>query len=113
MSALREAATQYLAMRRTLGFKLSAQARILMGFVDYCEQHHLDSITTDGAVAWAMDTPHSTDSLWWARRLMVVRIFARHLHAFDRPRRCHRLTHCPATTAGSRPTCTRQPRSTR
>ena len=83
MSALREAATQYLAMRRTLGFKLSAQARILMGFVDYCEQHDLDRITTQAAVAWAMDTPHSTDSLWWARRLMVVRIFARHLRAID------------------------------
>lgn len=52
-------------MRRTLGFKLSAQARILMGFVDYCEQHDLDSITTQAAVAWAMDTP-------WAFRTAVL-----------------------------------------
>jgi integrase len=83
MTGLRESATQYLAMRRTLGFKLSAQAAILMGFVDYCEQHQLEHISTDAAVAWAVGTPRSHDALWWARRLMVVRIFARHLSAFD------------------------------
>jgi len=83
MTGLREAAVQYLAMRRALGFKLSAQARVLMGFVDYCEQHQLEHISTDAAVAWAVATPRSRDTLWWARRLMVVRIFARHLSAFD------------------------------
>jgi integrase/recombinase XerD len=83
MTGLRESATQYLAMRRTLGFKLSAQAAILMGFVDYCEQHQLEHISTDAAVAWAVGTPRSHDTLWWARRLMVIRIFARHLSAFD------------------------------
>ncbi len=80
---LRQAAVEYLAMRRTLGFKLTHQAGILMGFVDYCEQHQLEHISTDAAVDWAVHTPRSTDSLWWARRLMVVRIFARHLAAFD------------------------------
>ena len=54
MTGLREAAVQYLAMRRALGFKLSAQARVLMGFVDYCEQHQLEHISTDAAVSWAV-----------------------------------------------------------
>ena len=80
---LREAAVQYLAMRRTLGFKLTHQTGTLMGFVGYCEQHQLEHISTDAAVDWAVHTPRSTDTLWWARRLMVVRIFARHLAAFD------------------------------
>jgi integrase len=80
---LRVRAVEYLAMRRALGFKLSAQGRVLMGFVDYAEQRGASTVTTDLAVAWAMDTPRSTDQLWWARRLMVVRIFARHLAAAD------------------------------
>jgi len=83
VTGLRDAAAQYLAMRRALGFKLSSQAGILMGFVDYCEQHQLEHISADAAVAWAVASPRSRDTLWWARRLMVVRIFARHLAAFD------------------------------
>ena len=39
MSELRAAAESYLAMRRTLGFKLTTQGRALMRFVDYCEAH--------------------------------------------------------------------------
>jgi integrase/recombinase XerD len=83
VTGLRESALDYLAMRRGLGFKLTAQQGILMSFVDYCEQHQLQHISTDAAVAWAVATPHSRDTLWWSRRLMVVRIFARHLAAFD------------------------------
>ncbi|HEU0087386.1 MAG TPA: tyrosine-type recombinase/integrase, partial [Pseudonocardiaceae bacterium] len=80
---LRREAEQYLMMRRALGFKLSTQGRLLLSFVDFCEQQGVATVTTDAAVAWATATPRSRDSLWWARRLMVVRIFARHLHALD------------------------------
>lgn len=80
---LRVRAVQYLAMRRALGFKLSTQGRVLLGFVAYAERRGASTVTTDLAVAWAIDTPRSTDQLWWARRLMVVRIFARHLKALD------------------------------
>jgi integrase/recombinase XerD len=80
---LRAEAEAYLAMRRALGFKLSAQGRLLLGFVAYCEQHGMDRVTTDAAVAWATATARSRDPLWWARRLMVVRVFARHLQALD------------------------------
>lgn len=49
----------------------------------YCERRGILGLTTDAAVAWATATPRSRDALWWARRLMVVRIFARHLQALD------------------------------
>jgi integrase/recombinase XerD len=80
---LRQAAEEYLATRRSLGFTLSTQGRLLMDFVAYCEQHAVATVTTDVALAWATGTVRSRDRLWWARRLMVVRIFARHLQALD------------------------------
>ena len=80
---LRRAAEEYLATRRALGFMLSTQGRLLLDFVDHCERHAIATVTTDVAVAWAIGTTRSRDPLWWARRLMVVRIFARHLRALD------------------------------
>jgi hypothetical protein len=47
-----------------------------MDFVAHCERHAIATVTTDAAVAWAIDTTRSRDQVWWARRLMVVRIFA-------------------------------------
>jgi len=84
MIGLRAAAEDYLAMRRALGFKLTTQARQLRSFVDYCENHDSDRITSDLALAWATHTPHdSSHDAYLARRLMVVRIFARHLKTLD------------------------------
>jgi integrase/recombinase XerD len=80
---LRRCAEDYLAMRRTLGFDLSGQGWLLLDFVGYCEQRDIVTVTTDVAVAWAMSTRRSQDRLWWARRLIVVRVFARHLQALD------------------------------
>jgi integrase len=80
---LRQAAEEYLATRRALGFTLSTQGRLLMDFVAYCDRHAVATVTTDVALAWATGTTRSRDPLWWARRLMVVRIFARHLRALD------------------------------
>jgi site-specific recombinase XerD len=84
MSALRTAAEDYLAMRRALGFKLTSQGRQLLSFVDYCEARHAERVTTELAVAWATHPPRGgTDQVYWSRRLMVVRIFARHLETLD------------------------------
>jgi integrase/recombinase XerD len=84
VSRLREAAEDYLVMRRALGFKLTTWARHLRGFIDYCEAHDAERITTELALAWATQTPHgSSDEVYWSRRLMVVRIFARHLKTLD------------------------------
>jgi integrase len=84
MSTLREAAGDYLAMRRALGFKLTTQGRHLISFIGYCEAHHAGHITTELALSWATQTRRgSSDEVYQSRRLMVVRIFARHLKTLD------------------------------
>lgn len=83
MSPVREHAVDYLAMRRRLGFKLTTFGQKLSSFVDYLDEHDLTVITTDAAVEWATSTPRSTDQVHWSRRLMVVRIFARHLAVLE------------------------------
>jgi integrase/recombinase XerD len=84
MSTLRAAAQDYLTMRRALGFKLVSQGRLLLEFIGYCEQQQLEHVRTDAAVDWATHPPKGGhDRLYQARRLMVVRDFARHLAAID------------------------------
>jgi len=84
MSALRAAAEEYLAMRRALGFKLTTQGRHLMSFVGFCEERGADHVAADLAIEWATRTTKgSGDEVYQARRLDVVRIFARHLQALD------------------------------
>jgi integrase/recombinase XerD len=84
VSALRAAAGEYLAMRRTLGFKLETQGRHLMSFVRFCEERGADRVTADLALEWATRTSRgSGDEVYQARRLDVARIFARHLQALD------------------------------
>ena len=83
MSTIRRQAEDYLAMRRALGFKLTTFGQKLLSFVDYLDARDLDVLTTDAALAWAMATPRSSDEVHWSRRLMVVRIFARHLAVLD------------------------------
>jgi integrase/recombinase XerD len=83
MTTIREHAEQYLAMRRALGFKLTTFGGRLFGFVTYLETHQQDVITTEAALAWATDTPRSTDEVTWSRRLMIARIFARHMAVLD------------------------------
>ena len=84
MSALRAAAGEYLAMRRTLGFKLTTQGQHLMSFVRFCEERSADHVTADLALEWATRTAKGSGSeVYQVRRLDVVRIFARHLQALD------------------------------
>lgn len=83
MTTIRTRAEEYLAMRRSLGFQLTSFEQKLLSFVGYLEAHALDVITVDAALAWSTATPRSSDEVHWSRRLMVVRIFARHLAVLD------------------------------
>ena len=84
MTGLRRAAEDYLAMRRALGFKLTTQAAQLMSFVDYCQSRGSDRITSELALQWATTTRSgSSHDGYLARRLMTVRIFARHYQTLD------------------------------
>jgi integrase/recombinase XerD len=82
VSGLRATAEEYLAMRRALGFKLESHGPRLMSFVWFCEDRGATTVTTDLAVEWAASTP-SDHEAYQARRLDVVRIFARHLQPLD------------------------------
>ena len=55
-----------------------------MSFVRFCEEHGADRVTADLAIEWATRTSRgSGNEVYQARRLDVVRIFARHLQALD------------------------------
>lgn len=82
MTALSVAAEDYVAMRRCLGFKLSDYGRQLADFIAFLEATGATTVTTEAAVAWAVQ-PRNATPRWWAQRLGVIRGFAAHLHAFD------------------------------
>ena len=71
-------------MRRALGFKLDSWGPRLMSFIGFCEARGATTVTTDLAVEWATTTSRGSDhEACQARRLDVVRIFARHLQPLD------------------------------
>ena len=69
-------------MRRVLGFRLETHGQRLMSFIRFCEERGASRVTTDLAVEWATRTASDSEA-YQARRLDVVRIFARHLQALD------------------------------
>jgi integrase/recombinase XerD len=82
MKSLQNAIEDYIALRRSLGFKLDDMATDLTKFASFLEQKAAPYITTALALEWAMQ---STDHLpsHWARQLGFVRVFARHWSATD------------------------------
>jgi integrase/recombinase XerD len=82
MNELQKALQEYLAIRRSLGFKLARAEKLLNQFLAYMDRVDAVFVTIDVAVAWAMQPPDGTSG-WRAHRLSVVRGFARHLHAID------------------------------
>lgn len=82
MNTLQEAVQDYLALRRSLGFKLRDAGKGLLDFVAFMEQQRASYITHRLALAWAQQTSTAPPSIW-ARRLSWVRCFARHRSATD------------------------------
>lgn len=82
-SSLVAFAEEYLSFRRNLGFTLKTEGEELLRFVRYAESiAHRGPITTELAVRWAK-LPQAADPLYWARRLDIVRRFAKHRRLFD------------------------------
>ena len=84
MNTLRANVTDYLAMRRAMGFKVEGLSKLLLSFVAFCEARGATRVQNDLAVQWAtarIKVPVS-DALF-ARRMDAVRIFARYQHALD------------------------------
>jgi integrase len=82
MNPLRQAAQEYLTMRRSLGYKLQEAGKRLLDFVTFMEQRRASYITQSLALAWAKQ-PSEVGPGEWARRLSCVRSFARHRSATD------------------------------
>ena len=82
MTALRQSLSDYLTLRRSVGYKLESVGRILAGFVAFAERAGAGTITTELALSWATQ-PQQASPIWLAHRLSAVRGFARYLHALD------------------------------
>jgi hypothetical protein len=82
MTALRQALANYLAVRRSLGFKLQVSERLLAQFISFLEVRGQEHITIEAAVVWAT-LPVQGHRRWLNARLTVVRRFAVHMRAID------------------------------
>ena len=80
--SMRTRAEEYLAMRRSLGFKLHGEGRMLLDFADRLDADGQATLTVATAVGWACQ-PGTASAQHRSRRLGVIRGFARHLHALD------------------------------
>jgi integrase/recombinase XerD len=79
MSTMRQAAEDYLALRRAIGFKLEHPGRLVLQFAEHLDRLGTDKVTIDLAVGWARQPAHA-DPRWWAYRLSAVRGFTAYLH---------------------------------
>lgn len=82
MNDLQTALDEYLTIRRILGFKLRDEGSVLPQFLNFIENKGASFITTDLALQWATQ-PKNVLPAHWARRLSMVRIFARFCSAMD------------------------------
>ena len=82
MSALQGHADNYLAIRRSLGYKLTEHGPMLRDFVRWLDDGGATVITTDLALAWAQSRP-SVSPVRERQRLAMVRRLAEYVHAID------------------------------
>jgi integrase/recombinase XerD len=81
MNSLPKTIMDYLALRRSLGFKLTGFGRILLDFAAYLRKEGSQFIKTHLALQWASQPGLSPKTA--ARRLGIVRGFAEFAHAID------------------------------
>ena len=77
MNNLRDGIIDYLELRRSLGFKLKKDERMLLDFAAFMERRGATWITLELVLAWAQQ-PESTDPNYLAGRLRAIRSFARY-----------------------------------
>ena len=71
----------YLRIRRSLGFKLERDAKLLAQFIGYLHDQGTDTITIEHAVTWVRLSGGGRG--WLAFRMSVLRGFAGYLHSLD------------------------------
>lgn len=83
MTVLGQHLDEYLQLRRTLGHKLADAHRLLPRFVTYLDEHDIEFVTIEAALAWALEREMPIGSVVPADRMMIVRGFARYLSGID------------------------------
>ena len=78
---LQDRAEEYLAVRRSFGYRLGGHDRPLADFVAYLGRAGLDTVTVASALDWAVEA--ETTPLRHGQRLSIARGFATYLHALD------------------------------
>jgi integrase/recombinase XerD len=82
MTGLREALAGYLDLRRSLGFKLERDAKLLDQFITYLDDRGSRKVAVADALAWA-SLPAGGSPGWLRMRMTVVRGFAAYLATLD------------------------------
>ena len=80
MSTLREHLSEYLTLRRALGYELDKLELLAGQFCDWLTAQGKATFTTTDAVTWAR-LPADANRAWWGIRLGAVRTFAAYLDA--------------------------------
>ena len=75
MTSMKQALTDYINVRRSLGFQLRKPASLLRSFVEFLHAAGSSYITTNLALRWATQ-PTQAEPAQWAARLGMVRRFA-------------------------------------
>lgn len=82
MKSLQDHLTDYIAARRALGTQLREPADTLCGFIDFLGRKRANFITIPLALEWSQQSKN-VQRATWARRLSMVRQFARWLSVLD------------------------------
>ncbi len=79
MTALEQAMTDYLRLRRSLGHELADVGRLLPSFVSYLDAAGLPTVTVEAALEWAQQPATDRVTSVGSRRMTAARGFARYL----------------------------------
>ncbi len=83
MSALEQALTNYLRLRRSLGHELAEPGWLLPSFVAYLDAHGARTVTIEAALGWIAQAQTGPGTSVGPRRMTAVRGFARYLAGID------------------------------
>ncbi len=82
MTTLSQRLADYLAVRRSLGFNLTFEERVLRVFTAFADRAGADHITVDLFLRWKAAYGHANNDTW-SHRLAMVRAFASWLKGYD------------------------------
>jgi integrase len=83
MSALADAASDYLRLRNRLGHELAEYHRLLPRFVAFLDDAGLETVTVAAALAWVTAPDVDPSGTVGSHRMTIARGFARHMAGLD------------------------------